>query len=202
MNLPPRVKDLTGQRFGKRTVLAFDGIRKPNGAYWLCVCDCGTKDIVQGTALYKRRADHCMKCKGEIQSHRQTDDLTGQQFNDLSITNKNKRKVANGDTYWNCLCKCGKKVVAKASDLKTEQTKSCGCQRKENGHNWGKVISAANKRLPLLKIDRKEAYRQELQHREAIESGALELDPTEQLEVEQKLEAARTDVLPPWAKGN
>lgn len=37
----PKAIDLTGQTFGKLTVLRQDG-KKPNGEYvWLCQCECG-----------------------------------------------------------------------------------------------------------------------------------------------------------------
>lgn len=36
-----RTKDLTGQRFGKLTVLRFDKVNeKTRGSYWICECDC------------------------------------------------------------------------------------------------------------------------------------------------------------------
>ena len=41
--------DLTGERFGKLTVV---NLHHSNGvAYWLCKCDCGNESVVKGTSL-------------------------------------------------------------------------------------------------------------------------------------------------------
>ena len=57
-------------------------------------------------------------------------DLTGQKFGRLTILkrmDKNKR----GDYRWLCKCICGKEKIVIGSDLKSGNTKSCGCLRKE-----------------------------------------------------------------------
>ena len=38
--------DLTGQKFGKLTVIGRDYSRKANITYWLCKCDCGNPEII------------------------------------------------------------------------------------------------------------------------------------------------------------
>jgi hypothetical protein len=46
----PALRDLTGQRFGRLTVLH----RAENGdgeAHWLCGCECGEKRVVRGQAF-------------------------------------------------------------------------------------------------------------------------------------------------------
>lgn len=42
------IKDLTGQRFGKLTVVSFAGKRN-HSAYWNCRCDCRNDTVVQGS---------------------------------------------------------------------------------------------------------------------------------------------------------
>lgn len=54
--------DLTGQRFGRLTVL--ERIPTPPrqatlGAWWLCVCDCGREHWVSRKAL---RSGNCVSC--------------------------------------------------------------------------------------------------------------------------------------------
>ena len=44
-----KIKDLTGKRFSKLTVLEFVGVRY-HEAQWLCECDCGNKTTVSGHA--------------------------------------------------------------------------------------------------------------------------------------------------------
>lgn len=42
----PKLKDLTGQKFGKLTVIGRDEYRKGNITYWLCKCDCGNEKVL------------------------------------------------------------------------------------------------------------------------------------------------------------
>jgi len=60
--IPPRVKDLTGQRFGRWTVLQFyDGTRQTNlrQAVWMCRCDCGTVKPVKSQSLTRGVSKSC-----------------------------------------------------------------------------------------------------------------------------------------------
>lgn len=50
--------DLTGQRFGRLTVLSFTDIRQGN-ARFLCHCDCGNKRIVLGNNLRTGNSQSC-----------------------------------------------------------------------------------------------------------------------------------------------
>ena len=38
--------DLTGQRFGKLTVVGIDGNNHKSGTYWMCICDCQNNERV------------------------------------------------------------------------------------------------------------------------------------------------------------
>lgn len=55
--------DLTGQRFGRWTVVK--RAEKPSpyisfgGAWWLCKCDCGEEHIVRGTNLRNGQSVSC-----------------------------------------------------------------------------------------------------------------------------------------------
>lgn len=48
--LPHRVKDETGNIYGKLTVIAFIGLRN-NNARWFCRCECGNEVDVRGAML-------------------------------------------------------------------------------------------------------------------------------------------------------
>jgi hypothetical protein len=54
----PNFKDLTGQVFGRLTVLAFAGI-KASRASWLCRCKCGTQKEVVGQHLLRGSSKSC-----------------------------------------------------------------------------------------------------------------------------------------------
>jgi len=46
-----RRRDLTGSRFGRFTVLRFNGKDSRNNTEWLCRCECGVEKIVRGSHL-------------------------------------------------------------------------------------------------------------------------------------------------------
>lgn len=52
------IKDMTGLRFGRLTVLELAG-RKGKEATWLCKCDCGNEKVVTGRALRQGRTKSC-----------------------------------------------------------------------------------------------------------------------------------------------
>jgi hypothetical protein len=49
--------DLTGQRFGRLTVLGLH--HSNNGAYWLCKCECGRESVVRGANLRRGATKSC-----------------------------------------------------------------------------------------------------------------------------------------------
>lgn len=53
-------------------------------------------------------------------------DLTGRQFGQLTVTQRSLTRSHRGVT-WDCLCSCGKSRIAVGADLRTGDTKSCGC---------------------------------------------------------------------------
>lgn len=60
-------EDITGQKFGKLTVISKSDIRKDRKVHWNCICDCGNQYIASGKSL--RNGDiqscGCLKSIGE-----------------------------------------------------------------------------------------------------------------------------------------
>lgn len=69
-----------------------------------------------------------MKIKKELKPTRVWEDLTGQQFERLTVVSKQETNL-RGETVWNCMCSCGKSVLVKTAYLKGKHTRSCGCLR-------------------------------------------------------------------------
>jgi len=125
--------DLTGQKFGKLTVLdrANSKIDKSGRArtMWNCICDCGNNITVSADYL-KRSA--CPSCgceatKNRIEKNRINN--IGEKFGRLTIV----------DILWDeerskaiCKCDCGNDYIGVKSDIVTGHTKSCGCLQCEN----------------------------------------------------------------------
>lgn len=57
-------------------------------------------------------------------------ELTGKKFNNLTVIGFNS--VIKEKTHWDCICDCGNKTVVGGYDLKSGNTKSCGCIQAKN----------------------------------------------------------------------
>ena len=133
------VIDITGQTFGRLTVQERVG-SKDGKATWLCECKCGNSVIVKGANLKNGSKKSCGCLAKEISSQHMKElnknnnpskavDLTGQKFGFLTVIERaeNKRGVR-----WKCKCDCGNETIVNSRDLKSGNTKSCGCL-KSNG---------------------------------------------------------------------
>lgn len=133
-----RFKDLTGKKFNKLTVISMvepPKTRKNKDIkYWSCKCDCGndrdivatTNDIISG---------HVKSC-GCIRKGIGIIDITGQAFGRLTAikqVGQPKHLKPKRDIYWLCKCSCGsnKDVIKTGYDLRSGNTKSCGCLNRE-----------------------------------------------------------------------
>ena len=148
-----RLKDLTGMKFGKLTVVGIDHKEKrKNGStriYWYCLCDCGNITIIDGEHLKSGNTRSC----GCLNHTPRFEDLTGEIFGRLTVVgvdNRQLRKDGRGFlVYWKCHCECGKEKVVLGADLKSGKTKSCGCyniekiiqRSKTHGLSHGKIYN-------------------------------------------------------------
>lgn len=63
---PTKVKDITGQRFGKLVVTEFSYVDKFNRSWWNCQCDCGYSIVTRSgqlrtTVIKSTRSYGCLK---------------------------------------------------------------------------------------------------------------------------------------------
>lgn len=113
--------DLIGKQFGHLKVLSKNTKRNKQGqVVWTCLCDCGKTKGISTPALVYGRTSSCRKCN-EI--------AVGQRFKSLVVTSESKARSPRGKRLWNCRCDCGKKIKATDANLKTGNTKSCGCTK-------------------------------------------------------------------------
>lgn len=124
-------KDMTGQRFGKLTVLRRDE-SKPKGhghkIYWICQCDCGNITSVIGTNLRKGLTKSCGCLQKQTMSNMRKLDITGKQYGFLVALYPNGEKDKNGSYIWHCKClNCGNFKDISVALLQQGHTKSCGC---------------------------------------------------------------------------
>ena len=87
----PAVIDLTGEKFGRLTVLAYDGKSKDRKSLWKCCCDCGNERTVMGRHL---RSGHTVSCGCYSKDVNRS----------IRTTHGNKPKHGKSPTYASWLC--------------------------------------------------------------------------------------------------
>lgn len=133
----PKPIDLTGQRFGRFTVVSRAENNKDGRAMWLCKCDCGNERVVMGKCLRNGHTQSCGCLNREINSKRTFIDRVGERFGRLVVLSRADDYVApNGDKHvmWKCLCDCGNEAIVDVCQLIQGKTKSCGCLYKDGNH--------------------------------------------------------------------
>ena len=148
MKLTNKTEDLTGQVFGKLTVVEFAGYqKKAKRPYWLCRCSCGGKRVVLSTSLKNGKTKSC----GCLNTNSGT---TNPRFKDLT-----KTKLPNGilalklikfkdkKSVWLFRCHCGKEFQSFAKPIKSGFKKSCGCLYNK-GKNNSRFVDRTKEELP------------------------------------------------------
>lgn len=89
------MKNETGNRYGRLTVIRYDHTDKRQGAYWLCACDCGCTTVVKGNRLRTGKTKSCGCIKSEVQEAlgqrtRETSAMRMRDFNKIFWTDSNR----------------------------------------------------------------------------------------------------------------
>ena len=124
MDYQNRANDLTGERFGRWTVLSKKDVEK-TGTHYFCQCDCGTQKVISRSTLIAGNTTSC-GCK-----FRNETDLTGQKFGRLTALEFLNKKSKKGLYLWKCICDCGNVIEAETTRLVKNKIKSCGCINRE-----------------------------------------------------------------------
>lgn len=112
-----KFKDLTGQTFGKWTVVDIDETK--DRIHWWCECECGKEQSIRASSLTSGNSKGCRECT--------RNNLMGKTFGRLAVIKDSGERAKNGNILWECVCDCGKKRLVLGANLLNGQTKSCGC---------------------------------------------------------------------------
>lgn len=123
--------DLTGQKFGRLTVIKeIEPYIAPRGAKWVqweCICDCG-KIVHATTETLRRGTTRSCGCLAAEEKRRRgrtiPKDLMGQKFGHLTVLGCTRKQ--SGKRAWSCICDCGKQTVVGTYELTSGLVKSCG----------------------------------------------------------------------------
>ena len=140
--------DLTGQRFGKLTVIC-ETEKVGEKVHWLCRCDCGNEKSISTAQLRNGNTTSCGLCDHSF---------IGQRFGRLEVISVSKRERTSSGSikiYFNCKCDCGNYTEVVYQLLKSGKTKSCGCMRREKVSSENKTHNQSKTRLYKIYIGMK-----------------------------------------------
>lgn len=137
-------KKMIGNQFGWLTVIKRADSANGRKRY-LCRCKCGKEVVKIGKYLRSGATTSCgcvrsKKFRG-INS-RTYRDLTGQVFGKLTVINV--KNFNNGHANFLCKCECGNMTIVSSGNLRSGQTKSCGCLK-----TIDKMLECTNKSLSV-----------------------------------------------------
>lgn len=58
-------------------------------------------------------------------------DLTGRRFGRLMVVRDTGERLEGGHIVWECKCRCGEMAFVTSCNLRSGNTRSCGCLRTE-----------------------------------------------------------------------
>ena len=144
-----RMKDFTGERFTKLTVLfpvCVSG-RSKTHYYWLCACDCGNYIVCRIDCLQNQHIQSCgcMTIEGVYKkSEAIAEKMIGKRFGKLVVNEFVGYKIGHrgiGKAMFQCACDCGNSAIISGNALNCRLTLSCGCLTRSVGEeNIEKIL--------------------------------------------------------------
>lgn len=125
--------DLTGQRFGRLTVIELLPERKNKKRYWKCKCDCGNYKKIDTASL---RGGHTKSCgcleeenrNNHIKKYRKKQSIIGKKYGMLEVL-KDSGKRKKRKIVYECKCDCGNIIYKTKNEIINSKLQSCGCNR-------------------------------------------------------------------------
>lgn len=154
-----RAKDLTGQKFGKLTVLG-RGEKPPTAkatrsSFWWCECDCGNIVLKETQYFKDKKSTLSCGCLGKPKQHK---NIAGIRFGYLTALEPTEKRDASRSIIWKCRCDCGEEVFVSVNKLTTGNNTSCG------KHNYGirPTFKPGDRfgRIKILDIDKEKSFKE------------------------------------------
>ena len=158
----PKKIDLTGQIYGKLTVIREADKRIKNKVTWHCICECGNEIDVTSNSLRTGNTKSCGCFQKQKLIERNLSNSTvkiGNKYGKLLIIKDlglRPQKSRKKNERWSlCKCDCGNEIEVPNNMLQSGWKQSCGCLRskgelkieqilKENNINYSKQYSFKN----------------------------------------------------------
>lgn len=117
-------KDETGKKYGRLLVLYRNGHSSSNKILWHCRCECGKEIDVVGSDLRNGKTKSCGCLNKEKASDRNFKNEIGNKYGKLTVL---ELVTKTPKAIWKCQCDCGNIALVRGIDLRSGNTKSCGC---------------------------------------------------------------------------
>ena len=116
--------DLTNQIFDDMKVIRFDDTKGKYKYYYICECMyCHKQKSIAYNSITHHIGTTCCN-KKKIESKGYANDITNQIFGDLTVESFAYSKYSH--SYWNCICKCGNRIIKPINVLrKCNKQKVC-----------------------------------------------------------------------------
>lgn len=122
--MAPKRRNLVGQTFGHWTVISEVAAKQP--PHWLCRCTCGTERSVKGYSLTTGASVSCGQCSTKLEGH---------VFGRLTVISRAENiplpSMPHGRVAFLCRCVCGEERTVSVTSLRSGETTSCGCYRRD-----------------------------------------------------------------------
>lgn len=143
---------LIGKKFGSIIVLGIN--EEESEIKKRCIldikCDCGELKCVRASDVESGNVKTCGKRK--IHKIQYYDNIEGQKFGKLTAIKYTS--TINKHAYWLCECECGNYCIVQSSNLKTNHTTSCSCNKITNTNGtFIKHLRNILKPITLKKIE-------------------------------------------------
>ena len=107
-----------------------------------CKCDCGNEIEVIGQNLKNGNTKSCGCYREQVNTNRLTKDETGKTYGRLVVLEYDFNR--DNEAWWKCRCECGNIVSVRGADLRSGNTRSCGCVKSEGEARIIKILTENN----------------------------------------------------------
>lgn len=157
--------DLTGQHFGRLTVIKRVENANDGHAKWECQCECGNITYVSSNVLKKGNTKSCGCLNKEVAKNKAINtykNLTNQRFGKL-VARECLGSNGKQEKLWRCDCDCGNhNFITTTHHLTSGNTQSCGCLKSKGEEKILNILQNYNiqfqqqkqfQDLPLKRFD-------------------------------------------------
>lgn len=137
-----RIKDLTGQKFGRLTVIKDSGLRASNRSVkWECLCECGNICYKTSTSLKSNHFQSCGCYLKDWMKENKVKDITGQKFGKWTALERTDELADSNSYKWICQCECGTIRKVDLHSLTSGRSLSCGCLKSKGEEKIAQSLS-------------------------------------------------------------